>query len=245
MSDELKHFDYFTHYKIDATEFDYFEERIGPAKHEERRLREIIISQIQKESKIILDVGCGSGWVAEKLSSRGKKIISLDISKLNPQRAKNHFPDENHHPLVADSFHLPFKNNSLDCVIAAEIIEHVINPKNFINELFRVIKEGGRLIISTPYKEKIKYYLCIHCNKKSPVNAHLHSFDENILRNLYKGEELKHFYFMIFGNKALIYLRTHILLKYLPLILWRLIDWFANKIYKKPLHIICVYEKKN
>ncbi len=66
MQDELKNFDYLTHYKTDAEEFDYFEKRIGPAEHEERRVREVLISQVPKNVKTILDVGCGSGWVAKE-----------------------------------------------------------------------------------------------------------------------------------------------------------------------------------
>ncbi|AFH48970.1 SAM-dependent methyltransferase [Ignavibacterium album JCM 16511] len=243
MQDELKNFDYLNHYKTDAEEFDYFENRIGAAEHEERRVREVILSQVDKNVKTILDVGCGSGWVAKEFLKKNIKVISLDISKSNPQKVKELYPSQNHYQIVADSFKLPFHSNSIDCVIASEIIEHVVEPKLFLKELFRVVSRDGRLIISTPYKEKIRYVLCIHCNEKTPVNAHLHSFDENILRDLYNRDDFKKFSSIIFGNKALIYLRTHILLKYLPLSLWLAVDWLANKIYNKPLHIVSVYQK--
>ncbi|MEP0860147.1 MAG: class I SAM-dependent methyltransferase [Ignavibacterium sp.] len=244
MQDELKNFDYLTHYKTDAEEFDYFEKRIGPAEHEERRVREVLISQVPKNVKTILDVGCGSGWVAKEFLKKNVEVISLDISKSNPQKVKELYPSQNHYQIVADSFKLPFGSNSIDCVIASEIIEHVVEPKLFLEELFRIVSRDGRLIISTPYKEKIRYVLCIHCNKKTPVNAHLYSFDENILRDLYNRDDLKKFSSVIFGNKALIHLRTHIVLKFLPLSLWLAVDWLANKIYNSPLHIVCVYEKQ-
>lgn len=243
MQDEIKNFDYLTHYKTDAEEFDYFEKRIGPAEHEEQRVHEVIISQVPKNVKSILDVGCGSGWVAKEFLQKKIIVISLDISKSNPQKIKQLYPSENHFQIVSDSFKLPFASDSVDCVIASEIIEHVVDPKVFLKELFRVVKKNGRLIISTPYKEKIRYVLCIYCNKKTPINAHLHSFDEISLNDLYKENDLKKFTSIIFGNKALIYLRTHILLKYLPLRLWLAVDWLANKIYNKPLHIVCIYEK--
>jgi ubiquinone/menaquinone biosynthesis C-methylase UbiE len=244
MNSSNSKFDYLTHYKIDAEEFDYFEERIGPAKHEEIRVHETIISQVPRNANLILDVGCGSGWVAKKILPLSKKVFSLDISKTNPLKIHNSLNKNNHFPIVADSFRLPFRDNTLDCIIASEIIEHTYNPSEFIKELFRVVSKGGRLIISTPYKEKLRYHLCIHCNKKTPENAHLHSFDENVLEELYKEDDLKKFYFIVFGNKALIFLRTHIILQYLPYSVWYGIDWLANKIYEKPLHIVCVYEKK-
>jgi ubiquinone/menaquinone biosynthesis C-methylase UbiE len=243
MSSEHNHFDYIVHYKTDSEEFDYFEERVGPAKHEERRVHEIILSQIPKYSNLILDVGCGSGWIAKSLIPKGKQVISLDVSKINPLRVQNEIKDANHFPFVADSFRLPFKDDSFYCVIASEVIEHVYEPEKFLAELSRVIKKGGRLIISTPYKEKLRYHLCIHCNKKTPENAHLHSFDENILRNLYTKNDLKKFNSIIFGNKALIFLRTHIILKYLPVSIWQAVDWLANQLYDKPLHIVCTYDK--
>jgi len=109
--------------------------------------------------------------------------------------------------------------------------------------LLRVTKKNGKVVISTPYKEKIRYVLCVHCNKKTPVNAHLHSFDEIILESFSKEIGTKKFRSVIFGNKALIFLRTHIILKYLPLSIWQAIDWLANKIYNKPLHIVCSFEK--
>jgi ubiquinone/menaquinone biosynthesis C-methylase UbiE len=243
MQDDLKHFDYITHYQTDAEEFDYFEKRIGPAEHEERRVREIIISEVPVNANLILDVGCGSGWVAKEFLRKNKKVISLDISKKNPLIVKQLYQSQNHFPLVADSFKLPFNSHSVDCVIASEIIEHVIDPKEFLRELFRVAKKGGKVVISTPYKEKIRYVLCVHCNKKTPVNAHLHSFDEIILESFSKEIGAKKFRSLIFGNKALIFLRTHIILKYLPLSIWQAIDWLANKIYNKPLHIVCSFEK--
>ncbi len=245
MQDDLKNFDYISHYRIDAKEFDYFEERTGATLHEERRVREAIIDLIPDNTKVILDVGCGSGWVANTFLRKNIRVISLDISVTNPKKVRELYPSSIHNPLVADSFHLPLKSNSVDCVIASEIIEHVIKPSDFVNELLRVVKEGGRLVLSTPYKEKIKYYLCIHCNKKTPANGHLHSFDEKKLESLYNQSNLVKFSYNTFGNKALIFLRTHIFLKYLPFKIWQAIDWLANKIYKKPLHIVCVYEKKN
>lgn len=239
----MDNFNYIDHYKKDAVEFDYFEERKGATAHDERRVREYIISKISKNINSILDVGCGNGWVAKEFLSKGKQVCSLDISVTNPAIAKKLYQNEKHFGVAADSFHLPFKNNSFDCVIASEIIEHVIEPKDFIKELFSVVKSGGSLIITTPYKEKIIYYLCIHCNQKTPANAHIHSFDENKLRDIYSGKDLESFKYKTFGNKALLFLRTHVILKFFPFWLWMIIDRFGNRIYNKPVHIICVYKK--
>jgi ubiquinone/menaquinone biosynthesis C-methylase UbiE len=239
----LSDFNYIDHYKQDSIEFDYFEERKGATAHDERRVREYIISKIQKNVNSILDVGCGNGWIAKEFLPKGKTVVSLDISVTNPSIVKKLYSNPKHFAVAADSFYLPFNDNSFDCVVASEIIEHVVDPAGFIKELFRVVKKGGRLIITTPYKEKIIYYLCVHCNQKTPANAHLHSFDEQKLESLYSGKDLEGFKFEAFGNKFLIFLRTHTLFQFFPFWLWKLKDKFANWIYNKPVHIICVYKK--
>ena len=241
----MSDFNYIEHYKKDATDFYYFEERKGATAHDERRVREYIISKVSISVGSVLDVGCGRAWVAEHYLPKGVNVYSLDISPTNPAEAVKFYPSKNHFAIAADSFHLPFKDGLFDCVIASEIIEHIVDPDKFINELFRVVKKGGQLIITTPYKEKIIYYLCIHCNKKTPVNAHLHSFDEKKLERLYPGDDLEKFSCETFGNKLLIFLRTYSILQLFPFWLWKVKDKFANLIFNKPIHIICVYKKKS
>lgn len=238
-------FNYLEHYKTDAKEFDYFEVRKGATAHDERRVKEFIISSVHRDVKSILDIGCGSAWVAEFFTNKSVKVYSFDISLLNTLRAKKKVPDRLNIPLVGDSLSLPLKVNSIDCVIASEVIEHVIDPKLFVKELFRVVKPGGRLIIATPYKEVLRYSLCIHCNKKTPINAHLHSFDEKVLIKLIDSKDLDEVMWKTFGNKVLIYLRTYILLKFLPFQIWKYLDKAVNLFYNRPAHIIVQYKKKN
>jgi len=240
----MEKFDYVEHYQKDAIEFDYFEERKGATSHDERRVREYIISKVSKNVRSILDVGCGSGWVAKHFVLKNVQVISLDVSVVNPAKALELYPSENHFGIAADSFKLPFSDNSFDCVIASEIIEHVVAPADFVKELFRVVKQGGELIVTTPYKERLIYYLCVHCNQKTPANAHLHSFDETKLENYYNGGDLYEFKYETFGNKLLIFLRTYKIVQIFPFWLWKLKDKFANLIFNRPIHIICTYRKK-
>ncbi|MBT8379704.1 MAG: class I SAM-dependent methyltransferase [Ignavibacteria bacterium] len=241
----MSDFNYIEHYKKDAVEFDYFENKKGATAHDERRVREYVISKVPKNVESILDVGCGNGWAAKEFLPKGKQVFSLDISITNPSKAKTLYPSENHFGITANSFFLPFDSNSIDCVIASEIIEHVFDPAKFVKELFRVLKKGGSLIVTTPYKEKLIYYLCVHCNKKTPANSHIHSFDENKLKSLYKENDLESFKFATFGNRLLIFLRTYVILKFFPFWLWKIKDKSVNFFFNKPVHIICIYKKKS
>lgn len=237
-------FDYLSHYTLDSEQFDYFEKRSGATEHSERRLREMIQRQVPDSASSILDVGCGSAWVAKAYLPKGKTVVSLDASTVNPRKANTLYPSERHHGVAANAFQLPFRNNVFDCIIAAEIIEHVPDPAEFVKELLGVLAPGGSLIISTPYKETIRYELCIHCNKLTPANAHLHSFDEKKLQALSHSDELASFRSVVFNNKLLLVARTYVLLRYLPLSLWKMTDRLMNLILNKPVNIIALYRKK-
>lgn len=234
-------FDYQKHYQADADKFDYFEEHTGEHAHEERRVHEAIMSYVPAAAGSILDAGCGSAWVAEQYVGTGRFVCSMDISTGNPKEALRRFPSEDHVGLVADAFNLPIKPGSFDVIIASEIIEHTVDPKGFVHSLFQALKPGGRLIISTPYKEKLRYTLCIHCNNATPYHSHIHSFDEQKLLS-YAPSQARTMW-QTFGNKALFHLRTHSLMKRLPYKAWIAVDTIANKAIDKRGHIVVVYER--
>lgn len=241
--DILQEFNYTEHYQIDADKFDYFEKRVAATAHDERRVHEYVIANIPKDASKLLDVGCGSAWVAQHFLKKNKYVFSLDISIINPLKATTKYTSEKHFGITADSYCLPFRSDSFDVIVASEIIEHIVPPERFITELLRTLKPDRYLIITTPYKELIKQTLCIHCNNETPVNAHLYSFDENKLIALFKKNVVKQIIWKTFGNKVLIFLRTYIILKFLNFRLWKLLDQLFNSIYNAPAHIIVICKK--
>jgi len=244
LTEKTEGFDYHSHYLKDAEEFDYFEVRLPGTKHDERRVHEFIFRYIPRNESKILDVGCGSAWLAGRFAPEGRFVCSLDITPKNVNKALEIYPFENHAGVAADCYDLPFKDDSFDCIVASEIIEHLTEPEKFLSELLRCLKQTGKLIITTPYKEKISYSLCIHCNQKTPQNSHLHSFDEAKLKSYLENTRDILFSCKTFGNKALLHLRTHVILRFFPFPLWKLIDNIANLLLNKPAHIIAIYRKK-
>ncbi len=230
------------HYRIDAELFDYYEERDPATEHDEVRLRETILRQLPKSSESILDVGCGKAWVAAALCPSGKTVCSLDVSISNPLKALTHYPFASHCAVVADAMALPFRDASFDAIIASEIIEHLPNPTGFVNELLRVLKPDGVLLVSTPYKEKLRYVLCIHCNQRTPVHAHIQSFDEYTLRSL-APDFVGDFSFTLFGNKALLLLRSYVFMRWMPYRLWLFCDRLASRVIRKDAHIMVRWKK--
>ncbi len=87
--------------------------------------------------KIILDIGAGYRPISKEIKS--KKIIRLDgVKKYHPDVCCN----------INDG--IPLKKDSIDIIIAGEIIEHIFNPIKFIRECNKVLKKGGNLVLSTP-----------------------------------------------------------------------------------------------
>jgi 2-polyprenyl-3-methyl-5-hydroxy-6-metoxy-1,4-benzoquinol methylase len=231
-------FNYQEHYDVDGKYYDYFKEEASrTAKNEIKRLQQVIIHKVPANAETILDVGCGNAWLAKHFTQRGKNVISMDISTANPVKALKQSPNENHAAIVADAYHLPFKNNSIDCIIASEVMEHVVDPKLFIKKLLEALKPGGKLIITTPYNEKIEYYICIHCNKPTPKNAHLHSFNKNNVPQLLEGTSVR-WKMETFTNKYMLRLRLYDIAAFLPFALWRLKDRVINAIIGHPTRLL-------
>jgi len=103
-----------------------------------------------KNKKLILDAGCGDGLLLSKISDC-KPIFGIDRNEESLKLAKTKVST----PLVrGDIINMPFKNETFNGVILADVIEHVENDFLLIKEIHRVLRRKGRLIITTPLKRK-------------------------------------------------------------------------------------------
>lgn len=236
-------FDYLDHYQKDAKAFDYFLEYESPVTRDEiNRLHQKIVDHVPKNAGLVLDVGCGNGWLSQALINNHRKVISMDISLTNPEKALKNLTHPNHFGLVADVFHLPIAEETIDCVVASEIMEHVPDPATFIQNLLRPLKKGGKLIITTPYNERIEYHLCVHCNQPTPVNAHLHSFNEQNIRQLIP-KTISNWRHYTFANKYAAKIRLYLLISNLPFSLWKSFDMVINKLVPSPTRLLIEIKK--
>lgn len=109
---------------------------------------EIISDMISRLGNLlnVLDVGSGDGIIGEHLWEMGNHVIAVDLPTVAFQAHKR----QGLLALAGDAERLSFASNSFDVVIASEILEHLWNPHSFMDEAYRVLKDDGHLIVSTP-----------------------------------------------------------------------------------------------
>jgi len=100
---------------------------------------------------ILLDLACGDGLYTVPLLSYGVKIIAMDISdkmlSLLYKRAESAGVDISDLIVCrANALDVPLADNSADAVIANSILHLISKPENVVNEIYRVLKKGGRFI---------------------------------------------------------------------------------------------------
>ncbi len=97
------------------------------------------------KGKKILDVGAGTGRVSVPLAKAGADVVALDASEAMLKKLKSKIKIET---VVADGEDLPFDSGTFDCVVAAFFIVHLKNPARFFDEAYRVLKDGGLLVVT-------------------------------------------------------------------------------------------------
>ena len=96
-----------------------------------------------KDGAAVLDVGCGNRPYEGLF--KNCSYIGLDVENSGRSMALKQ-PD-----YFYDGKKIPFKSESFDVLLSTQVLEHVANPPALLNEMFRVLKVGGVLIISLPF----------------------------------------------------------------------------------------------
>jgi len=98
----------------------------------------------------ILDLGCGEGPYSH-LFTGDNESYGLDNCPKRMLLDENNALDRGYQALIlGEGLSLPFTDTSFDIVICTEVIEHVVEVRQLINEIHRVLKKEGKLILSTP-----------------------------------------------------------------------------------------------
>ncbi len=110
------------------------------------------------KGKKVLDVGCGDGSLTYLLARRDTIVVGVDNEELGLDFARDNLKKIDPHNKLqysfaqASAYELPFEPNSFDVVVSCEVIEHLREPERMLAECKRVLRPGGKLVLTTPYR---------------------------------------------------------------------------------------------
>ncbi len=242
LGNKLNYSDHIKHYITDAEVSDYFSQ----GKVEEQSIRRRYqffrsILSFKKDDKFC-EIGSGGGEALSILKTSKAVYYPVDLSHKNLKTILQKSETATL-PTISDIINLPFKNRAFDKMVISEVLEHLEHPIEALIEIYRVLKPEGVAVVTVPYKEKISYHLCIHCNQLTPGNAHLHSFDKNILSGMSNDAGFRIKRILTFGNKLGQLMKINLPLKFLPFFGWRFVEFLLNIFVPKKSHLMIVLSK--
>ncbi|MDB6081372.1 MAG: 2-polyprenyl-3-methyl-5-hydroxy-6-metoxy,4-benzoquinol methylase [Chlamydiia bacterium] len=144
----------------------------------------------------VLDVGCGAGFLTNRLAVEGYAVTGIDISGDSLEVARRHDTSKQVIYKRADAYALPFEDASFDVVCATDILEHVEKPELLIQEVSRVLRKDGIFFFHTFNRTFLSYLLVIKGVDWFVKNApeHMHVYDLFItpeeLKNMCQSKQL-------------------------------------------------------
>lgn len=112
------------------------------------RTRLELVARHVTSGERVLQVDCGPGWLPQILQAQGARVIATDISSVAVARARARGVDVRQCDI--DAGPLPFADNEFDVVISDSQLEHRVDTVHALDEMVRVLRPGGRLILLLP-----------------------------------------------------------------------------------------------
>ncbi|MFC1514721.1 class I SAM-dependent methyltransferase [Candidatus Omnitrophota bacterium] len=160
-------------------------------KHSQERLQpfklELLKLLLREEKGRVLDIGCGSGVISQRIKENDFSAIGIDIST----EALSKYYALGLKGVVADiESYIPVKSGSFDIIWMSEVIEHVKDYEHLILETYRALKSGGKLYVSAPNSAFFIYRL-LYLFGRSPSELqhphHVHFFSYRMLIETFKN----------------------------------------------------------
>jgi len=147
----------------------------------------------------ILDLGCGNGYITARLAKLGHQVTGLDVARDGISIAQSQYPDLTFRQCSIYADEWPdISDESFDCVVSLEVVEHLIYPKKLFEKSYRLLRTGGHLVVSTPYHGYLKNLVLSLANgwdKHFGVDwegGHIKFFSKETLRRMAAEAGFKH-----------------------------------------------------
>lgn len=182
--------------------WDYFQNE-GLNDHAFPEARQRFMLKHLKAGQVVLDIGVGSGALERLALTKGVDIHALDPSEraINRLREELNLGDK---AIVGYAQQIPFADRQFDVVIMSEVLEHLDDRtlSKSLLEVWRVLKPGGFLLASTPYRESLgsNTVVCPYCGEVFHKVGHVQSFDKTLMADILTthGYEIRKLYITTF-----------------------------------------------
>lgn len=149
--------------------------------HYELRVR-FLRAHVQRGERA-LDLGCGDGKFTGPLADAGAQPVGADVAEAALRRARAVHPGIRFVRTSTEG-QLPFEDGAFDVVWASEVIEHVADTARWLSEVRRVLRPGGRLLLTTPNHPRLAILIGGLERYSDPLSDHLHLYTQKSLRQL-------------------------------------------------------------
>jgi SAM-dependent methyltransferase len=118
------------------------------------RRRALLLSEARPGERV-LDLGCGAGRFVAALRDAGADPVGVEIAESALARASAVVPGADLRLLEPDGS-IPLEHGSVDLVWCSEVLEHVADGGHLLQEARRVLRPGGRILVTVPYHGRFK-----------------------------------------------------------------------------------------
>jgi SAM-dependent methyltransferase len=125
-----------------------------PEPWEWERRRALLLGEVRPGERV-LDLGCGAGRFVAALREAGAEPVGVELAEAALERARANAPGADLRR-VADDGSLPLEHASFDLVWCSEVLEHVPDTAHLLLEVRRVLRPGGRLLVTVPDHRRLR-----------------------------------------------------------------------------------------
>lgn len=162
---------------------------------------------------VIVDLGCGPDtpfyYYAKKKGIKIKKYVGID--PLLSKKAIQFHNNNKKVKLIRDGLkkRIPFPSSQADYVVAFATLEHFDNPREILNDAIRILKKGGKIVLTTPTfraKPLLEFLEKTRLLSTREIHEHKHYFNKNSLQKIIKSKNVRilHYYFELGLNNLLV-----------------------------------------
>lgn len=128
--------------------YDAYWQQKGDADTRVDQGRLALLAAYAQPGESALQVDGGPGWLAKMMADRGARVVMTDLSHVAVERARKRGVDARQCEIDANP--LPFEDACFDIVVCDSQLEHRFDPDHALDEMARVLRPGGRLILLLP-----------------------------------------------------------------------------------------------